>query len=76
MEDEVESGENVNYAVICGVSAFENRPPMELPPLQKTIDTDSLDSIFQTQRGEVQVSFYYGNSRVTVINTGHRRISS
>lgn len=72
MKYEIGPQETVPEAVVYCVSALENQPPVSLPPLYRTVDTDALTAIWsdtdETLQNEVRVSFQYSDSQVTVEN--------
>ena len=73
MESDIEADEPVSMAVVRAVSAVEGRDPRSLPPLEKALDTDALDALFDSRRDGTartggQVSFVYSNCRLTIDN--------
>lgn len=73
---EFETGSRpVSEAIVSAVSHASDRDPLELPPLQRTIDTDALDSMFSRaavdrSRCLGELTFEYAGHRVTVRSHG------
>jgi hypothetical protein len=64
-------------AVVNGVAALTDRRPIELPPLQRTVDADALDRLLTTKTAQtVRVSFDFDGCRVTVEGDGSVEIRS
>ena len=60
-------------AVIGAVATIAETDPLDLTPLQKTIDTDALDTLFSprpTADGDSQVTFVYDGYDVTLHSYG------
>lgn len=71
MEYDIGADESVSMAVVRAVSAVEGRDPTALPPLGAVLDTDALDSLFESRSGGRartggRVSFVYSSSRITI----------
>lgn len=71
MEYEIEQDESVSTAVVRGVSALDGRDPQSLPPLDRVLDTDALDTLFSpradgTKRTGGRLSFVYSNCQITL----------
>jgi|AntRauMinimDraft_4_1070384.scaffolds.fasta_scaffold00018_7 hypothetical protein len=62
--------DSVSLAVVAIVAAVEDRSPTDLTPLQSAVDTDALQSLFQTPAGQpptpTSTSFRYEGYEVTV----------
>lgn len=67
----VENGESPSVAVVKAVVEETGRPIADLEPLEQTVDTDALDSLFAGQRnGEGrngEFAFDYEGFHVTVL---------
>ena len=58
-------------AVITAVSNVTGIDPLELDPLQESIDCDALDSLFTSNlTSAIQLTFQYGSREITVDTTG------
>lgn len=61
---------SANAAVIDSVAAVLHRDPLDIEPLYRSVDTDSLDALVQTARTKespyVSVSFRFEGADVTV----------
>lgn len=73
MEYEISPDESVSMAVVRAVSAVEGREPCSLRPLAYVLDTDALDTIFETRangqpRAGGSLSFIYSGCRVSIDN--------
>lgn len=73
MESDIGIDERVSTAIVRAVSAVDGREPRSLPPLAGVVDPDALDTLFAPQpdgtaRTGGQLSFVYGNCRVSVDN--------
>lgn len=61
--------EMVSTAVVRAVAATVGRPPDDLPPLNRYVDPDALDTLVDTatsRRGTVTVSFEYAGVDVHI----------
>jgi len=75
---EVATDESVSEAVVSAVAAVSGATPVPDPtsadtlePLYDVVDPDALDALFDaTSRDDVQVSFGYHDSTVTVRSDG------
>ncbi|TKX79085.1 hypothetical protein EXE53_17720 [Halorubrum sp. SD626R] len=56
--------------IVEAVAAATNRPTTELPPLQKTLDVDALNTLLNGQPSSVTVSFRYADTTVSVSENG------
>lgn len=56
--------------VIEAVAAATGRDVLDLPPLQRAVDTDALDVLLTEGTDGLQISFEYGGARVAVGSTG------
>ena len=56
--------------VVKAVAAATDRRTTELPPLQKTLDADALDTLLNGQSSSVTVSFRYADTAVSVSENG------
>ena len=73
------AGESASLAIAVMLAAVRNQDPIELRPLDETIDTDALDGMmgFQHEKnGDVQVTFSYEDHVITVASTGDVVISA
>lgn len=73
MEYEIDADESPSMAVIRAVSAVEGRDPCSLRPLSHVLDTDALDTIFDTRpNGQPRtggcLSFIYSDCQVNLHN--------
>lgn len=73
MEYEIERSESVSRAVVRAVSAVDGRKPGSLPPLERVLDPDALDALFDPQSDGApriggRLSFVYSRCRVTLDN--------
>ncbi len=73
MEYNIDRNETVSMGVVRAVSALVGQDPLSLPPLADVLDTDALDTLFDTRfdgtpRTGGQLSFVYSNCRVTIDN--------
>lgn len=71
MERTVKSDESVSYTLLCAVAEAEGRRPTDLPPIDKTLDLDALDTLFSSGTDsplqfEGSLVFEYSDSSVTV----------
>lgn len=61
-------------AVVSAVADVTGREPTELPPLQRHVDADGLNSLLTRGAvdgtGPIQVSFSYAGVRVTIDSAG------
>jgi hypothetical protein len=69
----VEDMDSVSRAVIETVSAVKGIDPLELPPLEHYLNTQALDTFWNTSadedhRSTLRVSFTYADYQVTVID--------
>jgi hypothetical protein len=67
-----------SMAVIATLSEVMNTDPVELDPLQSTVDTDALDAIVQVRPGtdsDVRVTFTHHGHEITVRSYGVVTIS-
>lgn len=58
--------EPVSEAVLRAVGAASDQSSLELPPLQESIDMDSLDRLFESSRSISQLQFAYSGYEVTI----------
>lgn len=75
------SSRPVSEAVVSAVSHASDRDPLEVPPLQRTIDTDALDSMFARtavggSRCVGELTFEYAGYLVTVRSHGTVEVES
>jgi len=56
--------------VVEAVAAATGLYMTELPPLQKTLDADALDTLLNGQSSSVTVSFRYADTAVSVSENG------
>lgn len=63
---QLEAGESVSDAVLRTVAAVSDRPIVELPPLQESVDADSVDQLFASSRTVESLRFRYAGYRVTI----------
>jgi hypothetical protein len=73
MESEIGVDEPVPSAVVRSVSAVVGQDPLSLHPLERVLDTDALDALFDHRsngdpRTGGRLSFVYAECRVTVYN--------
>lgn len=66
---------SVSMAVVEAVATVRGADPIDLTPLNDTIDPDALDALFESSRtrpgtGVQEISFRYGDREVTVRGTG------
>lgn len=60
-----------SLAVITFVSNITGRGPLELDPLQESIDSDALNSMFTSNMASaIQLTFQYSSCEITVDTTG------
>ncbi|GEM_PF-5189202 len=53
------------------VADITDREQADLPPMQTVLDTDSLNTLLQTETAEtVQISFTYASVRITAYSDG------
>lgn len=62
-------------AVVESIATATNRKPLTLPPLQKAVNADAVDSLFardgpDRQAAAASVSFQYAGHQVTVHHSG------
>jgi hypothetical protein len=62
----VDEDERVSEAVARTVAAVSGRPPMELPPLQGSVDADALDRLFASSPDVGALRFTYVGYDVVV----------
>jgi len=64
--------QDITTRVVSIISEVQKTPVSELPPLHRSINTDSLDSLFQDQKKgqEVQVQFTYAGTSVAIDSDG------
>lgn len=58
--------ESVAEAVVRTIASVSGRPVLELPPLQQSIDTDSLDMLFASSTTIDSLQFRYAGYQVVV----------
>jgi hypothetical protein len=58
--------EHVSEAVLRAVGAVSDQPLLELPPLQESVDVDSLDRLFETSQSIDQLRFEYSEYEVAI----------
>jgi hypothetical protein len=80
METEIGGDEPVTSAVVRPVSAVVGKEPRSLQPLERVVDTDALDALFEKRlNGEPRpggrLSFVYAECRVTVDNGEYLTVS-
>jgi hypothetical protein len=63
---EIGEEEYVSEAVLRAVEPLADRPLLDLPPLQESIDVDSLDRLFETSDSIDQLQFEYEKYEVTI----------
>lgn len=63
---ELDHDEPPSMGVVDAVSAVENRPPLDLPPLAEAINPDALARLFAGGAESIRVSFRYCGYEVTV----------
>jgi hypothetical protein len=73
MEYEIGPNELASTAVVRAVSAVKGRDPSSLRPLAYVLDTDALDSLFESRfngqpRTGGRLSFVYSGCRVSIDN--------
>lgn len=73
MDTDIGGDESVTSAVARAVSAVVGQEPRSLEPLERVVDTDALDALFEERlNGEPRpggrLSFIYADCRVTVYN--------
>jgi len=56
--------EDASEAVLDAIAAVTNRPLLELPPLQESIDVDSLDCLFDASKTVHSLRFEYAGYEV------------
>lgn len=59
-----------SVAIVEAVAAVTNHPVTELPPLQRAIDTDALDTLLTGRTASVTISFQYADATVRVDGNG------
>ncbi len=71
---DVGEDESLSIATVTLVSEAVDRDPLEIPPLERTIDTDALEELFRATRGGERscVEFTYAGCEVRV--HGNRRV--
>lgn len=62
----LEADECVSDAVLRTVAAVSDRPIVELPPLQESVDADSIDQLFASSRTIESLQFRYAGYEVTI----------
>lgn len=67
------SDRSPSEAVVEAVAAASGLSPLDLPPLYRAIDPDSLDSLFQSG-ADGRVRFAYAGYDVTVDDDGRVRL--
>lgn len=66
--------EQASEAVLRAIAVVSNRPLLELPPLQESIDVDSLNQLFDAPATSVSLQFEYDEYEVR-IEPGRVRVS-
>jgi hypothetical protein len=66
----VGGNERVSEAVLQAVSAVTGRPPLELPPLQRSVDVDALNRLFAAPTTVDSLRFTYAGHEV-LVEPGH-----
>jgi hypothetical protein len=75
----VDDGEHVSESVIRTAAAVSGRSPLDLPPLQESIDVDALDLLFASSTAVEELRFTYAGHDVLVeparvhVRRGERR---
>jgi hypothetical protein len=62
----IAEGEAPSRATFLAVGEATDRDPLDLPPLGRTIDTDSLDDLVGSSSGDLCVRFAYAGCSVTL----------
>jgi hypothetical protein len=57
-------------AIVEAVAAATNREPIDLPPLQETIEADALGTLLDGRSSSVTVSFRYADTDVSATGDG------
>lgn len=76
---EIDPDNEIGVEISNAVSEFEGRSPESLPSLSSTVDPDALDRLWKTGgpiRSEVQVSFEYSESEITIESGQYMTIES
>jgi hypothetical protein len=60
--------------IVEAVAAATDRRPTDLPPLQKTIDADALDTLLDGRPPNVTISFRYAGTTISVNGDGNMDI--
>jgi hypothetical protein len=63
---QLEDEEQASEAILRTVAAASDRPPLELPPLQQSVDVDDLDQLFATSSTIRSLRFEYVGYEVTI----------
>jgi hypothetical protein len=63
----IDDDERVSEAVLLAVSAVSGRPPLDLPPLQSSVDVDALNLSFASSSTVEAVRFTYVEHDVLVV---------
>lgn len=73
------SGESTATAVVLAVSQSTNVSPTDLPQLERTLDSDALDTLVASvASGDTagRISFQFADTEVTVSSTGEIVVES
>jgi hypothetical protein len=76
---EIDTDNEISVEISHAVSEFEGRPLESLPSLSSTVDLDALDRLWHTFgpfRSDVQVSFEYSESEITIQNGQYLTVES
>lgn len=69
------SAESTSNAVVRAVATIEGKEPMELSPLNRAVDPDALDALFDsgrfsTDRTDIHLEFSYAGYRIQLAASG------
>lgn len=60
----------LGVVIVEAVAAATGRPTTELPPLQRTLVADALDTLLDTGPSSVSISFQYADTTVSANGNG------
>lgn len=58
--------EQASEAILGAIAAVSNRPLLEFPPLQESIDIDSVNQLFEASATVRSLQFEYAEYEVTI----------